>query len=182
MKALYWKTEPRRIDDLIPYGHNPRAMTEEENEKLVASVRKFGLVEIPVIDIDNVIVAGHQRIRVMQSLHRGEELTDVRVPSRKLTPEEFNEYLVRSNKNTGHWDMDVLANAFEVPDLLEWGFKPSELGIVGPDALNAENAELRFTFDTKTHEEVVERLKAVQEIFGTDTKEATLLRLLENAI
>ena len=59
---------------------------------------------------------------------RGEEEIDVRVPSRLLDEKEATEYLIRSNKNIGEWDFNLLANTFEEEDLLAWGFKEEELG------------------------------------------------------
>jgi len=46
-----------------------------------------------------------------------------------LSEKEVEELNIRLNKNTGSWDFDVLANEFELPDLVEWGFEPFELGI-----------------------------------------------------
>ena len=40
--------------------------------------------------------------------------------------EELN---IRLNKNTGEWDWDILANDWEVDDLLAWGFTEEELSI-----------------------------------------------------
>jgi len=70
------------------------------------------------------------------------------VPNRKLTDKEFKEYNVRSNKNSGSWDFDILANSFELPDLLEWGFEEKELD------LNLWN---------KTDEEKLDEVPEVQE-------------------
>ena len=58
---------------------------------------------------------------------------DVRVPSRKLTEKEVEELNIRLNKNTGDFDYDALIGDFNVDDLLDWGFKPHELGIEGED-------------------------------------------------
>lgn len=126
---LKWHTEKRRIDDLIPYDKNPRRMTEVQEAALKKSLEKFGLVEIPAIDTDNTIIAGHQRMRLMQLLGRGQEEVDVRVPNRKLTEEEFREYNLRSNKNTGEWDYLLLAGVGK--DLLkDVGFDNIDLGII----------------------------------------------------
>jgi hypothetical protein len=126
---MNWQTEKRKINDLVPYKNNPRQMTEKQNEDLKKSLNKFDLVEIPAINKDNTILAGHQRLRIMQTLGRGDEEIDVRVPDRQLTEEEVQEYNIRSNKNTGEWNFDELANSFEVSDLLEWGFDEKELKI-----------------------------------------------------
>lgn len=127
---LVWTTQKRKINDLIPYEHNPRKLTEEQAKQLKKSIEKFGLVEIPVIDTDNLLVAGHQRCAMMQLLGRGEEEVDVRVPNRKLTEEEMKEYNVRSNKNTGEWDFSELANLFDESELRDFGFSDLELGLM----------------------------------------------------
>lgn len=129
MAQLKWTTEKRKINDLIPYSQNPRQMTDKQNKDLTKSLEKFDLVEIPAINTDGTILAGHQRLRIMQQLGRGEEIIDVRVPNRLLTEKEVQEYNIRSNKNTGEFDFDILANAFETEDLLDWGFEESELKI-----------------------------------------------------
>lgn len=105
-------------------------MTEEQVKQLTKSIEKFNLVEIPAIDTDNKIVAGHQRLNIMQLLGRGEEIIDVRIPNRKLTDAEFKEYNVRSNKNTGIWDDELLASLFSENELREFGFSEIELGMM----------------------------------------------------
>jgi len=126
MNKLSWHTEKRKVKDLIPYELNPRILTDIQAEELKKSLNKFNLVEIPAIDSDNKIVAGHQRVKILLLLGRGEEEIDVRVPNRKLTDEEFREYNIRSNKNTGEWDLDLLANFDEV-FLTDIGFSSEEL-------------------------------------------------------
>ncbi len=113
----------------MPYEKNPRQLTDKQYKDLEDSLKKFDLVEIPAINTDNTILAGHQRLRIMQALGRGDEEIDVRVPGRQLTEKEVQEYNIRSNKNTGEWDFDLLANQFEVDDLLEWGFDEKDLKI-----------------------------------------------------
>lgn len=123
---LFWTTEKRRIKDLLPADYNPRQMTEAQAKELRKSLQKFGLVEIPAIDEDGTILAGHMRVATMIDLGMGEETIDVRVPNRKLTDEEAMEYNLRSNKNTGEWD---LAKLFAMPDglLEEVGFSNKEI-------------------------------------------------------
>lgn len=126
MDKLIWKTEQRRIKDLIPADYNPRKLTDAQAKELKKSIEKFNLVEIPAVDVDGTILAGHQRMAMMETLGREEEMIDVRVPNRKLTDEEAKEYNLRSNKNTGEWDMDKL---FAMPkELLEdVGFDNKEI-------------------------------------------------------
>jgi len=130
MSKLKWTTEKRLIKELIPYEHNPRKLTKDQLEQLTKSLKKFDLVEIPAINLDNKIIAGHQRLKVMSTIGMGDELIDVRVPNRLLTDEEYKEYNIRSNKNTGEWDWEVLGNVFDKDQLVEWGFNELELGLM----------------------------------------------------
>lgn len=91
MEKIKWHTEQRKINDLIPFEGNPRQMTEKQKEDLQKSLEKFDLAEIPAINTDNTIIAGHQRLKIMQLLGRGKEIHDVRVPNRKVTIKELQE-------------------------------------------------------------------------------------------
>ncbi len=126
MTDLIWRNEKRRVDDLAPFEKNPRRMTPEQEAKLRESIERFNLVEVPAVDADDRVIAGHQRLRILKLLGRGAEEIDVRVPSRKLTDAEFEEYNLRSNKNTGEWAPDIL-KLFSEPILLAAGFTKIEL-------------------------------------------------------
>ena len=128
-KDIEFTTEKRKVSDLIDCDYNPRVLTKKQFQELSQSFKKFGYVEICAINLDNVIIAGHQRIHVMKDLGWNDKEIDVRVPNRQLNKKEFDEYLVRSNKNGGAFDFDMLANSFEIDELIEWGFDIAEFGI-----------------------------------------------------
>ena len=118
------KIEKIKISELNPAEYNPRRMTNKQYEDLKNSLEKFGLVDPIIINADNTVVGGHQRLRIMREL--GAELVPVvRV---NLSKEDEKELNIRLNKNTGEFDLDVLANNFEVDELKDWGFKDVELG------------------------------------------------------
>lgn len=142
MSDLNWHTEKRKVKDLIPYELNPRKLSNDQAEKLKESLVKFNLAEIPAIDTDNKIVAGHQRMKIMLLLGRGQEEIDVRVPNRKLTKDEFAEYNIRSNKNVGDWDIDLLANLDEV-FLSSAGFSSEEIDSIFDIDTNPEMFDLQ---------------------------------------
>ena len=137
---LEWRTERRRVRDLVPWEGNPRKITEKQAQDLQASLDRFGVADIPVIDADNRLVGGHQRCAILMAQGKGDMEVDVRVPSRKLTDEEFAELNLRLNKNVGSWDFDVLANMDENL-LLSIGFDEEEL-LVGFGLSRAEDAAL----------------------------------------
>ena len=137
LEKLSWHTEKRKIKDLAGTENNPRRLKEKQAEDLKKSLEKFNLVDIPAINLDNRIISGHQRIKILKVLGREKEEIDVRVPNRQLTEEEHKEYLIRANKNLGEFDFDLLADFGE--DLLkDIGFDSAELdkifqGIARPD-------------------------------------------------
>lgn len=139
-KKLSWHTEKRRVDDLLPHDANPRKISSKQLEDLKRSLRKFNLVEIPAIDTDGKIIAGHQRIRALQILGRGKEEIEVRVPNRKLTQEEYDQYLITSNAVGGDWDFEKL-KSFDLEMLTDIGFSKDELSNIWDEHLEAENDE-----------------------------------------
>lgn len=139
-EKIVFHTEQRKVCDLIPYEKNPRFLTPEQEIQLTESLTKFSLAEIPVINTDNKLIAGHQRVKILLKLGRGEELIDVRVPNRPLTQKEFDEYNIRSNANTGSWNVEMLATAFELPELQAWGLDADKMkGFPTPVVTGEEN-------------------------------------------
>jgi DNA modification methylase len=126
-QALQWHTEQRRVSELKGYDKNPRYLTPEQENALVESLQRFNLVEIPAINADGTIIAGHQRCAILHKLGRGEQYIDVRVPNRALTEAEFAEYNVRSNANTGSWDEEMSAQLYDAPMLEGWGLDVSDM-------------------------------------------------------
>ena len=129
MSDLIWHTEKRIIKDLVPTQGNPRILTPKEAEDLKKSLEKFNLADIPVINLDNRIISGHQRVNILKSLGREKEEIDVRVPNRMLTEGEHKEYLLRANKNTGEWSLPELVN-FGEGLLKEVGWENWELDTI----------------------------------------------------
>ena len=52
------------------------------------------------------------------------------MPDRTLNNAEIEELNIRLNKNTGDWDFDILANEWDVENLIDWGFDAEEFGIL----------------------------------------------------
>lgn len=137
MKEISWKTVKKKVNDLIPYEKNPRILTEEMKEKLIRSIEKFNLAEIPAINKDLIILAGHQRIKVLKLIGRGDELIDVRIPNRLLSEEEIKEYNITSNVSSGHWNIEILKAEFSDIDLKLLGLDVDKLDLPD-DLLDAE--------------------------------------------
>jgi DNA modification methylase len=125
-KKLQWNTVQKRVNDLVPQEVNPRKITDKQMSDIKKSLTKFNLVEIPALDLDNKILAGHQRIKALQLLGRGEELIDVRIPNRKLSEDEAKRYLIASNALGGDWDFEKL-KTFDLDLLVDIGFDQVDL-------------------------------------------------------
>ena len=123
---ITWTSEKRKISDLIPAPYNPRELTEIQAKELTKSLERFNLADPIVINSDNTIIGGHQRINIYKANGKDNVEIDVRVPSRKLNPEEEKELNLRLNKNLGQWDYDMLAN-FDEDLLKDVGFDSKEL-------------------------------------------------------
>ena len=134
MEKLEWTTKQVKVKDLIELDFNPRKISEENKRKLLESIEKFNLVEIPAVNDDMKIIGGNQRVKALLIAGRGDEYIDVRVPNRKLTGKEVKEYSLISNSHAGEFDIDVLLEDFSDIDFHEVGldiekieFEDSEL-------------------------------------------------------
>ena len=113
MVKLSWKTEKRLIKDLMLSDINPRKISPEQKEALSKSLQKFNLADIPVLNTDNTIISGNQRLQILYDLGKGSEEIDVRVPNRKLSETELKEYMLIANTHAGVFDVELLEAHFE---------------------------------------------------------------------
>lgn len=141
-KRLEWRTERRKVKDLIQYKKNPRVLSPVQLEGLKRSLKKFNVAELPCINTDGVLVAGNQRVLALSLLGRDEEKIEVRVPNRTLTDKEFKDYLLTSNRSGGSWDWDKLAIDFDLEELLTAGFDSQDISNIFDDNLEVEDDEL----------------------------------------
>lgn len=131
-----------KISDLVPAEYNPRKLSKKQASEIEASLLEFGFVD-PVIvnknpDRLNVIVGGHQRVKVWGSM--GYDTVPVFLVD--LSPEKEKELNVRLNKNTGEWDFDLLLSEFDKTDLNDWGFEDSDfpdIDVLKPDETTGDD-------------------------------------------
>lgn len=115
------------INDLIPAEYNPRELTVGQHKNIKESIEKFGVVDPIIVNVNigrkNIVIGGHQRLAICK------ELGHIYVPCIELDLplEKEKELNVRLNKNVGQWNIEDLANNFDVKDLKDWGFDSKEL-------------------------------------------------------
>lgn len=119
MDAIEWTEKEVEITSLIPYEKNPRTITDAQFKRLKESIEQDGYHSRIKVTHDLLVVGGHQRLRALAEL--GFKRVVVLVPSRELTHQEFGRILLRDNHNNGLFDMDELANAFDLEELREIG-------------------------------------------------------------
>jgi DNA modification methylase len=112
------------INKLQPASYNPRQISTKQYKDLKESVNRFGVVDPIIINKDMTVIGGHQRLKVCKDLKH----TEIDCVVLDLTKEEERELNIRLNKSGGEFDMDILANEFDVEELKDWGFKDIDFG------------------------------------------------------
>jgi DNA modification methylase len=119
------KIESIKINKLKPATYNPRQISTKQYNDLKKSIERFGLVDPIIVNKDMTIIGGHQRYKICKELKH----TEIDCVVLDLSKEEERELNIRLNKNTGDFDMDILANEFDIDQLVDWGFKHIDLDI-----------------------------------------------------
>lgn len=121
------------VDEVLEYEWNPR-----RNDKAVGSVRKsiekFGFRNPIILNQNNVILAGHTRIKAAKAAGRD---TVPCIVISHLTPEEERAFRLADNRvgEFSEWDPDLLAEEMEsigADDWEEFGFKNKDLKMLKP--------------------------------------------------
>jgi len=158
---INWSLKTIPIKDLNEYGKNPRTLTERHQRLLSDSLTKFGLVEKPIVNTDLTIIGGHQRLAVLE-LQQVKEV-EVWYPDRELTEKEVEEFNIVLNRVGGQFDYDVLANQFDVGDLLNWGFDEEDLGLDKPAKIKKPDKAI-ISLEFSDRDKMMEYIQKCEEI------------------
>lgn len=92
------------IKEVVPYANNPRK-NDESVDAVAESIRQFGFKVPIIIDKNNVIVAGHTRLKAAKKLGlkqvpclRADDLTDEQIKAFRLADNKVAELST--------WDID----------------------------------------------------------------------------
>ena len=102
------KIENLKVSELVPYEKNPRR-NDTAVESVAESIKQFGFQQPIVIDSQNIIIAGHTRLKAAKKLG----LSSVPcVRAEELTPEQVKAYRILDNKTNelAGWDFNALAD------------------------------------------------------------------------
>lgn len=104
----------KSIESIIPYDKNPR-LNDEAVKYVAESIQQFGFKVPIIIDKDNVIIAGHTRLKAAKEL--GYKTVPCIVAD-DLTPEQIKAFRLADNKvaEKAEWDFDLLGE--ELDDIM----------------------------------------------------------------
>lgn len=109
------------LNDLTLSEKNPRTISKKDFAVLKKSIKDFpSMLEVReiVVDENNRVLGGHQRIKALQAQGK----TKVKVKKvTGWTDEEKDEFMIKDNIANGDWDNDKLANEWDKNKLEEWG-------------------------------------------------------------
>ena len=115
-----------KISDIKEYENNPRK-NDQAVEAVASSIRSFGFKVPIIIDSNNVIIAGHTRLKASKKLGYTE------VPcliASDLTSEQVKAFRLADNKvsELAEWDLDKLNEelSFIEMDMEQFGFEDLE--------------------------------------------------------
>lgn len=110
----------RKITELKPYENNPR-INDKAVDAVAASIKEFGFKVPIIVDRDNVIVAGHTRLKAAQKLGLDEVPVIV---ADDLTPEQVKAFRLADNKvgELADWDFEKLEKELKSIEMDMSGF------------------------------------------------------------
>lgn len=130
------KIEYLALSDIKPYENNPR-MNDDAVKYVANSIKEFGFKVPIIIDQNNVIVAGHTRLKAAEKLGlktapcvRANDLTENQIKALRLADNKVSEF--------SRWDLEKLGteiNNLKIQDfdLGEFGFSDFEINFFGED-------------------------------------------------
>lgn len=172
MKIIY-----KNINEIIPYENNPRN-NDEAVEYVANSIKEFGFKVPIIIDKDNVIVAGHTRLKAAESLGLKEVPV---ILADDLSEEQIKAFRIADNK-TGEkagWDLDKLKIELEDLnlDMTDFGFGDFEISMLTDD-MEPEPFDEEMVKEYQEHGDDYLASKRVIITYSTDEEEEFLKNLL----
>ncbi len=180
----------KKVDEIKPYEKNPRH--NDEAVKYVAnSIKEFGFKNPIIIDKNNVIIAGHTRLKA--SIHLNLESVPCIIAD-DLTEEQVKALRIADNKvsEISEWNYEVLSeelkNILEL-DMEDFGF---DLELIEEDDEEDEKYEEKTNKYSITYELVFNNeeekekwysfIKKLNNMYEEDTIIERLLRFIEERI
>jgi ParB-like chromosome segregation protein Spo0J len=151
---------------------NPRYIDKHKFEQLKGSIREFPeMMKLRPIVIDNegVVLGGNMRLKALRDMAYEEVPDEWIVKADDLTPDQKKEFIIKDNVGFGAWDWDILANEWDVQDLIDWGLDVPEISdpytakIEAPNyEPSSEKPDLADLVDRTKYAELIEEIEAAK--------------------
>lgn len=173
------------INELKASDYNPRKHSKEQADQLKESIKRFGLVDPAICNSApnrmNIIIGGHFRVEMAKELgFQTMPVVYVNIPD----IEKEKELNIRLNKNTGEFDLDLLAQ-FDESFLADVGFDSEEIDDIFPTEENTEQFDLEKELEKLNIQEITVQkgdiydLNGSKLLCGDSTIEADILKLMD---
>lgn len=154
--------EKRDVNILMPANYNPRKDLkpgDKEYEKIKNSITEFGYVDPIIINTDDTIIGGHQRLKVLKDLGFT-EVDCVVIEIDKTKEKALN---IALNKISGSWDVALLKDLIDDLkdsnfDIEFTGFEPPELDELFSELHDKDVKEDDFDVDEALKEPAISKL------------------------
>lgn len=114
-----------KLDDIKAYDKNPRK-NDDAVKYVAASIKEFGFKVPVIVDKNNIIVAGHTRVKAAQELGMdkvpcivADDLTDEQIKAFRLADNKVSEFAL--------WDFELLND--ELNDVMDIDMKEFGFGL-----------------------------------------------------
>src|SRR5699024_8068268 len=127
------------LNEIKPYENNPR-FNDEAVEKVAESIKAFGFKVPVIVDMNNVLIAGHTRIKASEKIGL-KEIPVIRATD--LTEEQVKAYRLADNKvaEFSEWDYGMLEQ--ELNEILD--INMTDFGFDDLESELEENDESLYT-------------------------------------
>lgn len=174
------------VSEIKVADYNPRTWSEEQVEALTESITRFGMVD-PIIcnsapKRKNVCIGGHFRLSVAKKMgYKEVPVVYVNIPEL----EKEKELNLRLNKNTGSFDLELLAT-FDKTFLDDVGFSSEEIDDIfqvdpTPEEFDLEKELKKMDIDVKVKKGDVYEIDGSYLMCGDSTVESDMMKLMEGA-
>lgn len=197
--SVHQKKEYRDLTKLKPWAKNPKAVTEKNLNRLKAQIKELGEYKPLLIDKDNVVLGGNQRLKAYKALGFKKVWVSV------VHPKDDNErlkYAISDNDAVGDYQEDALKELMEglntktfknfsvnlgtnvtldkfmkVQEQIDQSLEIDDSDQA--DTLQNSIQELKLYFEPKTYEIILERLQAVMDDYDIESQTEAFVKLLE---
>ena len=162
------KIEQIEIAKIKPYDNNPRR--NQPVDLVAKSIKEFGFNSPIIVDKDNVVIAGHTRLKAAVKL----KLKKVPCIVADLSPEKAKAYRILDNKTSELAEWGSFLLDVEIKEIEELGFDTSDWGL---EFTEEEEPELEI-IDTDTQQNI-EKYKQLVFLYEDSNKYASHWKVIQ---